>query len=190
MVTRFAFVDEVAAARDLVMTSAGPHVCRLEPRDSTRFAWTCDLDDGTPTSNENDPASSVRWLSPTFRVPRHGAAAGPAPLDVRRQGPHSDLGRLVARFGRLVGLGPDDHAGELVWTDPSGILDADLRHRAEHWPLAPHGDGVVRPAELRSLRVDGVGLVVDSASWWDSAAALDHQIGLALDVAERLLDAT
>jgi len=28
---------------------------------------------------------------------------------------------------------------------------------------------------------------VESVSWWGSAAALDHQIGLALDIAHRLL---
>jgi hypothetical protein len=32
----------------------------------------------------------------------------------------------------------------------------------------------------------GEGLVVESVSWWDSAPALDHQIGLTVDIARRL----
>ena len=50
-----------------------------------------------------------------------------------------------------------------------------------------HGDGVVRPAELTAIRRTGEALVVASSSWWDSAPALDHQIGLAIDVARRLM---
>ncbi len=49
-----------------------------------------------------------------------------------------------------------------------------------------HGDGVVRPAELWPVHVSGEGLVVESVSWWDSAPALDHQIALAVDIADRL----
>ena len=71
-------------------------------------------------------------------------------------------------------------------TDPAGILDAALRRRIENWPSARHGDGVVRPAELWSIRITREGLVVQSVSWWGSAPALDHQIGLATDIAQRL----
>ncbi len=65
-------------------------------------------------------------------------------------------------------------------------LDAVLRRRIENWPPAQHGDGVVRPAELSSIARNGEGLVVESVSWWGSAPALDHQMGLALDIAHRL----
>jgi hypothetical protein len=41
-------------------------------------------------------------------------------------------------------------------------------------------------AELSSIRVTREGLVAESVSWWDSAPALDHKIGLALDIARRL----
>ena len=112
-------------------------------------------------------------------------------LEVRRSGPQSDLGRLITRFGRLTGRtssGPasGDGEGRFVYTDPAGVLDEALRRRIESWPTARHGDGVVRPAELSSIRVTREGLVVESVSWWDSAPALDHQIGLALDIAGRL----
>jgi len=49
-----------------------------------------------------------------------------------------------------------------------------------------HGDGVVRPAELWSIKVTGEGLIITSVSWWGSAPALDHQIALAVDIAGRL----
>ena len=66
------------------------------------------------------------------------------------------------------------------------MLDDALRRRIENWPPAPHGDGVVRPAELSSITCTGEGLVVESVSWWDSAPALDHHLGLAIDIAGRL----
>ena len=103
------------------------------------------------------------------------------------EGSQSDLGRLVKGLGRLAGrVSTPTPAGRFAYTDPTGILDAPLRQRIESWPSAPHGDGVVRPAELWSLEVTGEGLVVQSVSWWASAAALDHQIGLAVDIAHRL----
>jgi hypothetical protein len=39
---------------------------------------------------------------------------------------------------------------------------------------------------LLSIKVNREGLIVESVSWWGSAAALDHQIALALDLADRL----
>ncbi len=94
-------------------------------------------------------------------------------------------------FGRLTGRSPrrtrSTGAEErFVYTDPVGILDVALRRRLENWPSADHGDGVLRPAELCAIRRTGEGLVVESASWWGSAPALDHQIGLALEIAHRL----
>ena len=113
--------------------------------------------------------------------------AGPPVLDVHRPGPHSDLGRIVAWFGRVAGRSSSSAAEEqYAYTDPHGILDAQLRHRVEHWPEAVAGDGVVRPATLSSIQVKREGLVVTSVSWWGSAPALDHQIALAVDVAARL----
>ena len=144
------FVQVVVAARDLLVVSTGAHVCRLAPRQSA-LAWHCDLDDGTPTDDDRDPAS---------------------------------FGRLAGRSSGRTGHGSS--ADRFVYTDPLGIIDAPLRERMEHWPPAPHGDGVTRPAELWSVQVNGEGLVVESVSWWDSAAALDHQIGLAIDLADRL----
>lgn len=184
------FVHEVAAARDLVVTGAGVHAMRLEPRASA-LPWYCDLDDGTPTG-EADPASSVSWVCPALRVRRAGAGSTGPLLDVSRPGPHSDLGRWAARVGRLLGGrqrdAPDgDAPGRFVVTDPQGVFDTDLRRRMEHWPVARHGDGTMRPAELWSIRTTGAGLVVTSVSWWGSAAALDHQIALAVDIAGRLV---
>lgn len=181
------FVKEVAAARDLAVTSAGEHTCRLEPRHSN-LGWHCDLDDGTSTNSEADPASSVRWVCPALRVTRSGTAPL---LDVRRRGPQSDLGRALASLGRLVGRssGRPAEAGSaerFVYTDPHGIVDATLRQRIEHWPVATDGNGVVRPAELWSIKVNREGFIVTSVSWWDSAAALDHLISLAVDLAERI----
>lgn len=94
-------------------------------------------------------------------------------------------------FGRLVGRAPlrargGDIEGRFDYTDPAGILDVALRRRIENWPSAQHGDRAVRPAELWSIKLTGEGLVVESVSWWDSAPALDHQIGLAVDIARRL----
>jgi hypothetical protein len=56
-VTRFDFVDVVVADRGLAVTEASDHTRRLEPRDSD-LAWHCDLDDGTPTADDRDPASA------------------------------------------------------------------------------------------------------------------------------------
>lgn len=188
--SRFPFVDVVVADRDLVVTSAHEHACRLEPRESD-LGWHCDLDDGTSSSGESDPASYVRWVCPALRVRGSASGADGSLLDVRRSGPRSDLGKLVTAFGRLIGRpsegAPDSGAeGRLVYTDPAGILDADLRRRIEQWPSAAHGDGIVRPAELGAIRTTREGFVLESSSWWDSAEALDHQIGLAIDIARRL----
>lgn len=182
----FPFVDTVVAARDLVVTSTHKHGCRLEPRES-EIGWHCDLDDGFVNTNEYDPASSVRWVCPALRS---RGEEGPQ-LDVRRPGPHSDLGKVVRAVGRMLGRAPRDFAeagaeGPYVYDDDARILDADLRDRVEHWPAAMHGDGVVRPAELSAIRVTREGLIVGSSSWWDSAPALDHQIALSLDIARRL----
>ena len=189
MASHFDFVDVVATARDLVVSNADDHVCRLAPRKSD-LGWYCDLDDGTPTG-ESDPAAFVRWVCPALRIGASATGTARPIVDARRTGPQSDLGRLMKGLGRLTGRAPrrapdGDVEGRLVYTDPDGILDDDLRRRIENWPSAQHGDGVVRPAELSSMRVTGEGLVVASASWWGSAPALDHQIGLAVDIAHRL----
>jgi len=190
VVSHFDFVDVVVVDRDLVVTSSDGHVCRLEPRDSD-LAWYCDLDDGTPTDDDRDPASFVRWVCPALRVGRSATGTDVPLVDVHRPGPQSDLGRLMKEFGRLAGRASRRTPGRdieerFVYTDPSGILDVALRRRIENWPSAWHGDGVVRPAELWTMKVNGEGLVVESVSWWGSSPALDHQIGLALDIAHRL----
>lgn len=183
------FIDEVARSRDLVATRTSDHFVRLEPRDSA-LAWHCDLDDGTPTSNENDPASYVRWVCPAFRVSGSAGATTGSQLVVRRLGPQSDLGRLIGRLGRFGGRKASATDGDAeeryAYIDPHGIIDLALRQRIEHWPEALHGDGRVRPAELWAIKVNREGLIVESVSWWGSAAALDHQIALALDLADRL----
>lgn len=189
MTSPFAFVNAVAAHRDLLVTSAYAHACRLEPRESD-LAWYCDLDDGTPTG-ENDPGSSIRWVCPSLRLRYFSTAVPVTHIEVSRPGTHSDLGRLLQGFGRLLGRAPNrppdiEGEGRFVYTDPAGILDAALRGRIENWPSAPHEDGVVRPAELWSIKVTGEGLIVTSVWWWDSAPALDHQIGLAVDIARRM----
>jgi hypothetical protein len=183
------FIQAVAHARGLLVTATGSHVFRLEPPGEFP-GWYCDLDDGTPTG-ESDPASFVRWVCPTLRAVRSPGASTTPQLDVHRPGPHSDLGRIVSWLGRLAARSPGPPAaagaeGRYAYTDPHGILDAQLRNRIEHWPEAPHGDGVVRPAELWSVRVTGEGLVVTSVSWWNSAPALEHQIALAVDISDRL----
>jgi hypothetical protein len=188
--SNFDFVNVVAGDRDLVLTSLKEHACRLEPREPDP-AWHCDLDDGTPTADDHDPASFVRWVCPTLRL--GGSAGADVPLvGVRRAGPQSDLGKLMKGLGRFVGRSPRGTPGggvegRFVYTDPAGIFDAGLRERIETWPSAPHGDGVTRPAELSSITRTGEGLTVESVSWWDSAQALDHQIGLALDLPHRLM---
>jgi len=182
------FVDVVARARGVLVTATGAHTFRLESRGESP-AWYCDLDDGTPTG-ENDPASFVRWVCPELRVVRSPTTSTIPLLDVHRPGPHSDLGRIVSWFGRLAGrLSSPSTTGvesRYAYSDPHGILDDRLRHRVEHWPTAMHGDGVVRPAELWSIQVTNEGLVITSVSWWNSAPALDHQIALAIDIAGRL----
>jgi len=183
------FIDVVARARGLLVTRTSSHVFRLESRGESP-PWYCDLDDGTPTG-ESDPASSVRWVCPQLRAVRSPTEPVTTLLDVHRPGSHSDLARMVSWFGRLTGrraVTPTSAGAEsrYSYTDPYRIMDAELRHRAEHWPSALHGDGVVRPAELWSIQVSGEGLIVTSVSWWGSAPALDHQIALAVDVAGRL----
>lgn len=185
-VLHFDFVDVVVSERELVVTSGNWRGCRLEPRQSD-LAWHCDLDDGTPTG-ENDPASYVRWVCPTLRL---GPATAAPIVDVRRTGPQSDLGKVMKELGRLaarLGGRPTgvEVEGRFAYTDPAGILDAALRRRIESGPPAMHGDGVVQPVELTSIKVTREGLIVESASWWDSAPALDHQIGLAVDIARRV----
>ena len=181
----FDFVGAVVTDRDLVVTTEHEHACRLEPR-TAELAWYCDLDDGTPTG-ESDPASFVRWVCPSLRAGRSPTGSEAPFVDVHRAGPASDLGRLMNTLGNFIGRAPaPDPAGRFVYTDPNGILDVELRRRIESWPPAVHGDGVVRPARLWSVSVTSEGLVVESASWWDSALALAHQIDLALDIARRL----
>ncbi|MEO6790192.1 MAG: hypothetical protein ABI187_04425 [Ornithinibacter sp.] len=187
--SHFDFVDIVVTERDLVVTTGDKHVCRLEPRDAD-LHWYCDLDDGTPTG-ESDPASFVRWVCPSLRVRRSVSGTAIPQLDVRRSGPQSDLGVLMRTLGRLTRSASRQHPGgdvdeRFVYTDPAGVLDLALRQRIENWPAAPHGDGVLRAAELNAVKLTGEGLVVESVSWWGSAAALDHQIRLAVDIAHRL----
>ncbi len=187
----FDFVDIVVADRDLVVTSLDEHSCRVEPRETDDLAWHCDLDDGTPTADDRDPASFVRWVCPTLRVRRPATGTAIPLLDVSRPGPHSDLGRFLKSLRRLGGQASRrspgaDSDGRFVYTDPVGVLDVELRRRIENWPSAMHGDGVVRPAEVWSIKLTGEGLVVESVSWWGSAPALDHQLGLAIDLAHRL----
>jgi hypothetical protein len=100
--TAFDFVNVVVADRDLVVTSAHEHACRLEPRESD-LAWHCDLEDGWSTNSERDPASFVRWVCPALRVPPSPGGTALPLVEVSRRGPQSDLGRLVQRLGRLVG---------------------------------------------------------------------------------------
>ncbi|MEO5651973.1 MAG: hypothetical protein ABIN79_05705 [Marmoricola sp.] len=188
--SHFDFVDQVAADRDLILTSAGAHACRLEPRESD-LAWHCDLDDGTPTDTDCDPAAFVRWVCPALRAESSATSPSGAVLDVRRTGPQSDLGRLIKGLGRFTGrasrhTADGDGEGRYAYTDPTGILDVALRRLIENWPSAQHGDGGIRPAELLSVKCTREGLIVDSVSWWGSAPALDHQIGLALEIAHRL----
>ncbi len=129
------------------------------------------------------------WL----RISRSSRPSSPlaTSVDVRRAGPQSDLGKLWQGLGRLTGRATtaSGHPERFVYRDPEGIFDAPLRSRVETWPSARHGDGVVRPAELSAIRVTREGLVVESTGWWGSGAALDHQLGLALDLAERLTPA-
>ncbi len=190
MASQFGFVDVVVTDRALVVTSADDHVCRLEPL-ASELSWYCDLDDSTPTDDDRDPAAFVRWVCPALRVGRPATGTAVSLFDVRRRGPQSDLGRLMKKFRRLATAasgrptGGDDE-GRFVYNDPAGILDVALRRRIENWPSALHGDGVVRPAELWSIKLTGEGLAVESVSWWGSAPVLDHQIGLAIDIADRL----
>ncbi len=188
--SEFPFVDVVVADRDLVVTNSHEHACRLEPRES-ELAWHCDLDDGTSSSGESDPATYIRWVCPPLRILGTATPTPGSLLDVSRPGPHSDLGKLFKALGRLTRRASETEPGggaegRFAYHDPAGILDADLRRRIEHWPPALHGDGGVRPAELWAIRITREGLVVDSASWWNSAPALEHQIDLALDIARRL----
>ena len=180
------FIEMVVVARDLVAMAASDRAFRLEPRQSA-LVWYCDLDHGIRTGDA-DPASYVRWVCPTLRLVHKNSTIGPQ-LDVRQAGPRSDLGRLAARIGRLAGRSPAGGIeGRFAYTDPHGVIDAELRQRIEHWPTAPHGDFAVRPAQLQSIRITGEGLIVESASWWDSTEALDHQIALAIDIARRLTE--
>jgi len=183
--SHFDFVNVVAADLDLLVTSSDRHACRLEPRVSA-LSWYCDLDDGTPTG-ESDPASFVRWVCPALRVGGPTTGAAYPVVDVHRSGPSSELGKLVQKFRLFAGRPPERGVDErFSYTDPAGVLDADVRRRIENWPPALHGDGVVRPAELSSIRSSSEGLIVESVSWWGSAPALGHQIRVAIEIAHRL----
>ncbi|GEM_PF-4483654 len=189
------FIDEVVRTRDLVVTHASGPSFRLEPRESP-FPWHCDLvDEYSEFDDDNmvSGAAHVRWVCPSLRKVRTATATEGPELDVHRTGPHSDLGKLVARFGRLLGKPSGGEAGpgtegRYVYTDPHGVIDAPLRQRLENWPKATGGDRVVRPAELWDIHFTAEGLIVSSSGWWDSAPALDHHIGLAVDIATRLRD--
>ena len=179
------FVASVVAARDLVVTTAHEHAWRVEPRESA-LPWHCDLDDGTPTG-ESDPAPSITWVCPSLRAWRD--ASDVPQLDVHQPGPHSDLGRAVARIGSLLGWTsgrPAAAESRYVYTDPQEIIDDALRRRIEHWPTTGHGDVDGPPPQLWSIRVTRAGLLVDSTCCWGNAPAFDHQIGLAIDLADRL----
>jgi hypothetical protein len=190
-VTPYGFIDDVARARDLIVSAAaGDHSFRLEPREST-LAWHCDLNDGTPTG-DTEKAPFIRWVCPALRVKRNDGSTTAVPLDVHRPGPHSDLGRAAAWLRRRAGSSSGRMAQSEVdagyaYTDPHGIIDDALRQRLEHWPPARRENGVVQPAELWSITITGEGLIVSSLSWWNNAAALDHQITLSIDIAQRLI---
>ena len=89
MGSHFAFVDVIVAGRNLMVTNADKHVCRLQPRESD-LAWYCDLDDGTPTG-ESDPASFVRWVCPALGTGTQATGSAVPLIVVHRAGPQSDL---------------------------------------------------------------------------------------------------
>ena len=164
------FIDVVAADRDLVVGRADSHHCRLEPRHADALEWHCVLDDGSSNDSERDPAAYVSWVCPPLRLMRGATGPAVADLGVSRAGPQSDLGSLLTGLGRLAGRRRRPRADteaetdeRYVYTDPSGVLDDALRHRIENWPSAMHGDGVMRPVELGSIRRTGEGLVVSSS---------------------------
>jgi hypothetical protein len=91
---------------------------------------------------------------------RAQAQAGPFGIYGPSRAPPAYRRRRRNRGSRdRFGLEPSTTDGEsrYAYTDPHGILDAQLRHRVEHWPTALHGDGVVRPAELRAAVVETPG---------------------------------
>lgn len=69
--------------------------------------------------------------------------------------------------------------------DPAGILDDELRQRIENWPLAVTLFGT-QPVRLGLIEVSREGFCIGTDSWWDSEAALEHQIQLGIDLAVRL----
>lgn len=70
--------------------------------------------------------------------------------------------------------------------DSAGILDDELRQRIENWPPAFTGSSNTQPFRLGRIGVSREGLDIFTHDWWDSEAALEHQIQLGIDLAVRL----
>ncbi len=193
------FFEDLAARGGYRITRSGPGDFTLSGARGA-IEWTCRAH---RYSDTEQTTASVSWLCPTVAIREHdvrdviaslhdGATgraipALPPSLTVSYSGPQTDLGHLVdvVRSRSLKALWQRPQR-ELVIDDPYGIVDDDLAGRLEHWPPAFTGAREDRPVRLSLVRLETDGLWVRSEGWWDSAATLDHQIRLGIDLAARL----
>ena len=166
--------------------------------------WRCEL---TGKNMHTELSAQVNWICSALGVTdeqarrvldtitvaniRAGNLPGaddlPATLTIGDAGPQTDLGQMwqLVKTRNLRGLFKADRS--LTIDDSRGLIDAPLRARIERWPTAYVGTSDDRPAKIAWARVEPSGFRVVSSGWWDSAAALTHQIELGIDLAARLL---
>jgi hypothetical protein len=99
----------------------------------------------------------------------------------------TDIGPLIDCVTSLS-LKPLFHVPEYLLhiDDSAGILDDDLRQRIENWPPAFTGGSDTQPFRHGRITLSREGLHIFTHDWWDSEAALEHQIQLGIDLAVRL----
>jgi hypothetical protein len=202
--TKSEFIEQVASSGgwDLHVSSGRWTLSGTE----NDLAWTCVLTLTYDRVEAGRTSSSIDWICPSIGVTdeklKHamsnltaesirsgevGDRALPPRLSARRAGPQTDVGvvfdALKKRSLKALFRAPEYRVDI---DDPAGILDDDLRERIENWPPAFTGNSDTQPVRLGMIRVEPRGLRIVTEDWWDSAAALEHQILLGIDLALRL----
>jgi hypothetical protein len=198
------FIDRVAADGGWSLRAA-PGRWTLSGTEN-HLAWTCDLSLTYDSVESGQMHSSIEWICPSLGVTdaqvkevmssvtaeslRSGTISHNAlapRLSATRAGPQTDVGLVIdalkKRSLRALFRAPEYRVDI---DDPGAILDDELRRRIEKWPPAFTGNSDNQPVRLGMICVEPSGLRIVTEDWWDSAAALEHQILLGIDLALRL----
>ena len=203
------FIDKVASGRGWgLRRSFWSDTWTLSGAEND-LEWTCIL---TPRSGSDDEesASSIDWVCPSFAITDEKVRQLMSDITVVAEsigsgvipditppptlsaswsggGPLTEIGCLIECL-KSLSLKPLFSVPEYLLDidDSAGILDDELRQRIENWPPAFTGSSNTQPFRLGTIRVEAEGLRIVTSDWWDSEAALEHQIQLGIDLAVRL----